>query len=63
MDSWPLDVDAIVQVLNSQSWSDMQWSGDFNEDSEEIGAAQSVRGYHTLEYLVFKDGEPRKTSN
>ena len=26
---------------------------------EAIGAAQSVRGYHTLEYLLFKDGQPR----
>ena len=63
MDSWPLDVDNIVQVLNSQNWSEMQWSGNFDEDSEDIGAAQSVRGYHTLEFLLFKNGEPRKTNN
>ncbi len=63
MDSWPLDVDAIVQVLNSQNWSEMEWSGDYDEDSEEIGAAQSVRGYHTLEFLIFKDGEPRSVNN
>ena len=59
MDSWPLDVNAIVNLLNSQNWEEMEWSGDFNEDSEEIGAAQNVRGYHTLEYLIFKDGQPR----
>ncbi len=63
MDSWPLDVDAIVQVLNSQNWSDMQWSGDYDEDSEDIGAAQAVRGYHTLEFLIFKDGQPRSVNN
>ena len=63
MDSWPLDVNGIVQVLESQNWNEMQWSGNFDEDSEEIGAAQAVRGYHTLEYLIFKDGEPRKTNN
>ena len=59
MDSWPLDVNAIVNLLNSQNWEEMQWSGDFNEDSEEIGAAQNVRGYHTLEFLIFKNGQPR----
>ena len=31
----------------------------FDEEDEAIGAAQSVRGYHTLEYLLFKDGQPR----
>ena len=59
MDSWPLDQAGIVQVLESQNWNDMQWSGNFNEEDEAIGAAQSVRGYHTLEYLLFKDGQPR----
>ena len=59
MDSWPLDQTAIVQILNSQQWSELEWSGDFDEDSEEIGAAQNVRGFHTLEFLCFKDGQPR----
>ena len=63
MDSWPLDVNAIVQLLESQNWNEMQWSGDYNEDSETIGAAQNVRGYHTLEFLSFKNGEPRKVNN
>ena len=61
MDSWPLDQAGIVQVLESQNWNDMQWSGNFSEEDKAIGAAQSVRGYHTLEYLLFKDGQPRKT--
>ena len=26
-----------------------------DEEDEAIGAAQSVRGYHTLEYLLFKE--------
>ena len=59
MDSWPLDQNGIVQVLNSQNWDDLEWSGNFDEEDEAIGAAQSVRGYHTLEYLLFKDGQPR----
>lgn len=59
MDSWPLDVDGIKNLLNSQNWAEMQWSGDYDEESEAIEAAQSVRGYHTLEYLLFLDGVPR----
>ena len=59
MDSWTLDQNGIVQVLNSQNWDDLEWSGNFDEEDEAIGAAQSVRGYHTLEYLLFKDGQPR----
>ena len=59
MDSWPLDVDAIKNLLTSQNWAEMQWSGDYDEEDEAIEAAQSVRGYHTLEYLLFLDGVPR----
>lgn len=59
MDSWPLDQNGIVQVMNSQNWNVMEWTGNFDEEDEAIGAAQSVRGYHTLEYLLFKNGQPR----
>lgn len=57
MDSWPLDIEAIIQVLESQSWSSMEWSEDDTDDA--IEAAQSVRGFHTLEFLLFYEGEPR----
>ena len=60
MDSWPLDADGIYQLLKTQQWADMQWSGDYDEESEAIESAQALRGYHTLEYLLFKDGQPRK---
>ncbi len=60
MDSWPLDAVGISNLLKSQNWSDMEWSGDFNEDSDAIGAAQSLRGFHTLEFLLYKNGNPRK---
>lgn len=59
MDSWPLDQNGIVQVMNSQNWNVMEWTGNFDEEDEAIGATQSVRGYHTLEYLLFKNGQPR----
>lgn len=60
MDSWPLDAVGIANLLKSQNWKDMEWSGEYDEDNEAIAAAQSLRGYHTLEFLLFKDGNPRK---
>ena len=68
MDSWPLDQDAIKNVLSSGDFSGMEWTGDYegeDEDggmsqrAEEIAEAQSIRGFHTLEFLLFKNGQPR----
>lgn len=57
MDSWPLDQNAIMQIMNSQSWSDLEWvEGD---DDSKVESAQNVRGFHTLEFLLFKDGKAR----
>ena len=50
MDSWPLD---------QQQWNEMKWTGDYDEDDEAIAAAQNVRGFHTLEFLAFRDGKAR----
>ncbi len=75
MDSWPLDQEAIEQILTSDgTFSELDWTGDYEEEDEDnpenstqhakdIAAAQSVRGYHTLEYLLFKDGVPRKVAD
>ena len=59
MDSWPLDQEAIVNTLKSQQWNNMQWTGEYDEDDEAIAAAQNVRGFHTLEFLAFRDGKAR----
>lgn len=58
MDSWPLDQQAIVNILNSGKF-DFEWDGEYSEEDKEIEAKQSVRGFHTLEFLIFKDGEAR----
>lgn len=58
MDSWPLDQAGIENILKSGNWSALEWS-----DDSEAEAAQGVRGFHTLEYLLWKDGEPRTTSD
>ncbi|MDE6445112.1 MAG: peptidase M75 [Muribaculaceae bacterium] len=61
MDSWPLDQDAIVNHLKSGNFSDLEWSD--SDDDNKVEAAQNIRGFHTLEFLLFKDGEPRKVTN
>ena len=70
MDSWPLDQDAIKNVLSSGDFSGMEWEGEYegeeedgsmSQRAEEIAEAQSIRGFHTLEFLLFKNGQPRTT--
>ena len=62
MDSWPLDQEAIVNILNSGKFDDLDWSGDYSEDDQGIADKQSVRGFHTLEFLLFKDGKARSVN-
>lgn len=59
MDSWPLDAIGIANLLKSQNWAEMEWNGTYDEENEAIQAAQSLRGYHTLEFLLFKNGKAR----
>lgn len=58
MDSWPLDQDAIVKILTSGDYSRLDWTD--ADEADAIEAAQSLRGFHTLEYLLFKNGQPRR---
>lgn len=57
MDSWPLDQDAIVNILNSGNYDNLEWNE--GDSDETIESAQNVRGFHTLEFFIFKDGEAR----
>lgn len=57
MDSWPLDQVSIFNILKSGNFNDLNWTDGDND--EKIEASQNVRGFHTLEYLLFKDGQPR----
>lgn len=59
MDSWPLDLSGIKNILESGKFDDLNWNGDYDEESEEIEAAQALRGFHTLEFLIFKNGQAR----
>ncbi len=62
MDSWPLDVDALKNTLSSGRFDNLTWEGEFDENDETIAAVQNVRGFHTLEFLLFYNGTPRTLS-
>lgn len=61
MDSWPLDQDQIVSILNSGNFDNLTWSDGDSDDA--IEAKQGVRGFHTLEFLAFRNGEARTVSD
>ena len=62
MDSLPLDVDALKNTLASGRFDNLTWEGEFDENDETIAAVQNVRGFHTLEFLLFYNGTPRTLS-
>lgn len=59
MDTWPLDQVGMVRILQSQNFNELKWEGVNDEDSKKISNAQSLRGFHALEYLIYKDGNAR----
>jgi predicted lipoprotein len=59
MDSWPLSQSDIVAIIKNGDFSALGWTGEYNEESSAIEAAQAIRGFHTLEFLIFKDGKAR----
>lgn len=61
MDSWPLDQEQIANILNSGNYDAMEWSD--GDDDDAVEAAQNVRGFHTLEFLIFRNGNPRTTTD
>lgn len=57
MDSWPLDQTAISNHIGNADFSDLEITDDEGHVTE---AAQSIRGFHTLEFLIFESGKARK---
>ena len=55
LDSWPLDQAQLDRVLAS----DFELTPDFIRD----GVGANLRGFHTVEYLLFRDGEPRDAAD
>lgn len=52
LDSWPLDKSQIDNILSSNQTISM-----------DIIASANVHGFHTIEYLIFEDGNPRVYSD
>ena len=53
MDSWPLDQEDIATIITNKNLSTVE------QYIAAIGS-ESVRGFHTIELLLFKDGQNRK---
>lgn len=51
LDSWPVDEQQLAEVLAS----DFELDADFVAN----GLGATLRGFHTTEYLLFRDGQPR----
>ena len=54
MDSWPLQVDQIQQIISY---------GNFAEIEGDEEASQNIKGFHTLEYLIFNEGNVRQVTS
>ena len=55
-------LDALKNTLASGRFDNLTWEGEFDENDETIAAVQNVRGFHTLEFLLFYNGKPRTLS-
>jgi uncharacterized iron-regulated protein len=55
LDSWPVDHQQLDNVLASS----FELTPDFIRD----GLGPALRGFHTVEYLLFRDGNPRPVAN
>lgn len=51
LDSWPVDQNQLNNVLNSN----FELTADFVAE----GLGNALKGYHTIEFLIFRDGEVR----
>ncbi len=54
LDTWPLDKDGIDQMLQTLDFDQIQGNTD---------EAQNLRGFHTLEYLLFDGGSNKRPEN
>jgi uncharacterized iron-regulated protein len=55
LDSWPLDQGVLQDVLDSA----FDLTADFIRD----GLNANLRGFHTVEFLLFRGGEPRQAGD
>lgn len=55
LDSWPLDQAQLQQVLDSDA--------ELTVDYVKEGLGAVLRGFHTIEFLLFREGEPRNAAD
>ncbi len=55
IDSWPLDQTQLEQVLSGKQ----ELTAEFVRN----GLGAGLRGFHTIEYLIFREGSPRKATD
>lgn len=55
LDSWPLDFGELNKVINSNE--------EITKDMLLENKGPAIRGFHTAEYLLFRDGAPRKVAD
>ncbi|MCG6186280.1 imelysin family protein [Maribellus maritimus] len=55
LDTWPLDKNQLDQVLTDVESGEIEMSAGYVRDN--LGA--SLRGFHAVEYLLFRDGQAR----
>jgi predicted lipoprotein len=55
LDSWPLDQSQLQQVIDSKL--------ELTADKVRNGLGYTLRGFHTIEFLIFRDGNPRNAAN
>ena len=59
LDSWPLDKDQLDQVLADLQSGEVDMNAAYVRNN--LGA--SLRGFHAVEYLLFRDGEARNAAS
>lgn len=69
IDSWPLDVSQLANLLNSPKMTENLdfTKGDADSESAALNNAhnnfsQNLLGFHGIEFILFRDGAPRKAS-
>ena len=58
IDSWPLDVNAVITLLSSPKMLE-DLDADNGDEVAYGSLGQNTLGFHGLEFILFRDGEPR----
>lgn len=62
IDTWPLDVEGFKRLMNNKSILEQLEKEDGELGSIIKDSDESLLGFHGIEYILFKDGEPKSAS-